>query len=151
MRIKKFISTFFCAGFGVGFSPYFPGTLASFTILPVCWFLKENFSTQFFVLTVCVYILICFFLLKIILIDKNNMDPKYVVCDEHIGQAIAIIFCNQKVLEYFIAFLLFRILDIFKPYPISYFDNLKNVSGVILDDVLAGLIVSLVFLIYHGM
>ena len=79
------------------------------------------------------------------------MDPKYVVCDEHIGQAIAIIFCNQKVLEYFIAFLLFRILDIFKPYPISYFDKLKNVSGVILDDVLAGLIVSLVFLIYHGM
>ena len=41
----------------------------------------------------------------------------------------------------------FSLIDIFKPYPISYFDKLKNVSGVILDDVLAGLIVSLVFLI----
>lgn len=79
------------------------------------------------------------------------MDPKYVVCDEYIGQAIALIFCDQRILDYFIAFLIFRLLDIFKPFPISYFDNIKNRFGVVLDDVVAGLIVTVLFIIYYGL
>ena len=148
---KKYISTFFCSGFGIGYFPFFPGTLASLVILPVCWSIKSNFSNQIFLLIIFLYILASLYFLKFILTNKKNMDPKYVVCDEYIGQAIALIFCNQNILDYVIAFLIFRILDIIKPFPISYFDNMKNISGVILDDFFAGFFVSLMFLSYYGM
>ncbi len=78
------------------------------------------------------------------------MDPKYVVCDEYIGQSIALLFCDEKILDYIIAFLLFRILDILKPFPISYFDNSKTISGVLIDDVIAGIFVALIFLLYYA-
>ena len=44
------------------------------------------------------------FLLKITLLNKKDKDPKYIVCDEYIGQSIALIFCNEKIIDYFIAF-----------------------------------------------
>ena len=80
------------------------------------------------------------FLLKITLLNKRDKDPKYIVCDEYIGQSISLIFCNEKFIDYFLAFFFFRILDIRKPFPISYFDkNHKNYFGIIMDDIMAGL------------
>ena len=151
MAKNKKISTFFCTGFGVGLFPYFPGTIASLIILPICWLIKSNFNIEVFILLIFLYSLISLYFLKFLLLDKNNMDPKYVVCDEYIGQAIALIFCDQRILDYFVAFLIFRLLDIFKPFPISYFDNIKNRLGVVLDDVVAGLIVTVLFMIYYGL
>ena len=81
--------------------------------------------------------------------NLEDKDPKFVVIDEYVGQSIALIFCGQSLLEYFIAFLGFRVLDIFKPYPISYFDNQKNTYGVLMDDIFAGTIVALLYLIYY--
>ncbi len=147
--IKK-ISIFFCSGFGVGRFPIIPGTLASLAILPVIWFIKQNYSTQILICGIVIYYLLSYFFLKKILKDSKNKDPSYVVCDEYIGQSIALIFCEQKLIDYIISFLLFRILDIKKPFPINYFDNQKSISGVLLDDVIAGLIVAILFVIYYG-
>ena len=146
--IKKF-SIFFCTGFGVGFFPFFPGTIASLIILPVIWFVKMNFSLEILILGIVLYYVFSMFFLKITLLNKTNRDPKYIVCDEYIGQSIALIFCNEEFIDYFFAFFFFRILDIGKPFPISYFDNKKSVSSVIIDDVIAGSIVATVFFIYH--
>ena len=44
------------------------------------------------------------FLLKITLLNKRDKDPKYIVCDEYIGQSISLIFCNEKIIDYFLAF-----------------------------------------------
>ena len=52
-----------------------------------------------------------------------------------------------------LAFIFFRIFDIWKPFPISYFDkNIKNGFGIVLDDVIAGIfaIIPALFLIYLG-
>ena len=89
------------------------------------------------------------FLLKITLLNKSDKDPKYIVCDEYIGQSISLIFCNEKIIDYFVAFFLFRVLDIRKPFPISHFDNKKSVSSVFIDDIIAGLIVATIFFIYY--
>ena len=78
------------------------------------------------------------------------MDPSYIVCDEYIGQSLALMFCNQNIFDYFMAFLIFRILDVLKPFPINYIDNLKTTSSVLLDDILAGLITACCFFIYNG-
>ena len=146
--IKKF-SLFFCTGFGIGFFPFFPGTIASLAILPVVWSVKLNFTLEIFILGMILYFAVSMFLLKIVLLNKRDKDPKYIVCDEYIGQSISLIFCNEKILDYFLAFFLFRVLDIRKPFPISHFDNKKSVSNVFIDDIIAGLIVATIFFIYY--
>ena len=91
--------------------------------------------------------------------DNTNKDPKEVVIDEFIGQSIPI--CLYEIAHseptsparvltfYFIMFILFRIFDIAKPYPISYYDNnFKNSFGVIMDDVCAGLYVVAILVLY---
>ena len=56
---------------------------------------------------------------------------------------------NQVLIFYFIMFILFRIFDILKPYPVSYYDkNFKNSFGVIMDDVCAGLYVVVLLVLY---
>ena len=146
--IKKF-PLFFCTGFGIGYFPFFPGTLASFVILPVVWFVKLNFSLEILIFGIILYYALSMYLLKITLLNKKDKDPKYVVCDEYIGQSISLIFCNEKIIDYFLAFVFFRVLDIRKPFPISYFDNKKSISSVFIDDIIAGLIVATFFFIYY--
>ena len=89
----------------------------------------------------------------------DNKDPKEIVIDEFIGQSIPICLyeiahvgtkeTSQVLTFYFIMFILFRIFDIVKPYPVSYYDkNYKNSFGVIMDDVCAGLYVVAVLVLY---
>ena len=145
---KKF-PLFFCTGFGIGFFPLFPGTIASLAILPVIWFVKLNFSLEILILGIILYFALSMFFLRVTLLNKRDKDPKYIVCDEYIGQSISLIFCNEKIIDYFVAFFLFRVLDIRKPFPISHFDNKKSVSSVLIDDIIAGLIVATIFFIYY--
>ena len=89
----------------------------------------------------------------------DNKDPNEVVIDEFIGQSIPICLyeiahegtkeITQVLTFYFIMFILFRIFDIVKPYPVSYYDkNFKNSFGVVMDDVCAGLYVVAVLVLY---
>ena len=97
--------------------------------------------------------------------DKDTLfvvgvkDPKEVVIDEFIGQSIPICLyeiahqevknTNEVLTFYFIMFILFRIFDILKPYPVNYYDkNFKNGFGVVMDDVCAGLYVVAVLVLY---
>ena len=113
------------------------------------WFVKSNFSLETLIFGIILYYALSIFLLKITLLNIEDKDPKYIVCDEYIGQSISLIFCDEKILDYFAAFFLFRLLDIRKPFPISHFDNKKSVSSVLIDDIIAGLIVATIFFIYY--
>ena len=87
-------------------------------------------------------------------VSEENKDPKEVIIDEFIGQSIPIYLyeishgtqktSDEAIIFYGICFVLFRIFDILKPFPVNYFDkNYKNSFGVIMDDVCAGLYVVL--------
>ena len=144
MNTKK-ISYNFSTSFGVGNSKLFPGTLASLITLPIVWLIKYFFSLNFFLIVLLFYSIISYFLIKICIKNSPNKDPSYIVADEHIGQSISLIFCDQEIIDYLIAFFLFRFFDIVKPFPINLVDNkVKNAFGVILDDVLAGLFVCII-------
>ena len=86
--------------------------------------------------------------------DSKNKDPGEIIIDEFIGQSIPLYLYeishgtekspNEAIIFYGICFVLFRYFDIFKPFPVSFFDkNFKNSFGVIMDDVCAGLYVVL--------
>ena len=144
MNIEK-VSYYFSTSFGVGNTKFFPGTLASLVTLPFVWLLKEFFSLDFFLITLFFYSLTSYFLIKTCIKKTTNKDPKYIVADEHIGQSISLIFCEQEIVDYLLALCLFRFFDIVKPFPINLVDNkVKNAFGVILDDVLAGLFVCII-------
>jgi len=112
----------------------------------------------FFLLIINLVILI----FSIYLIDSlksffSNIDAKEIVIDEFIGQSIPILSfysflekenINMFIIVAFASFVLFRIFDIFKPYPINLIDQkLKNGFGVMLDDMIAGIFSSILALI----
>ena len=141
------ISRLFCTGLGIGNFPFFPGTLASLSILPLVWFFKLNFGTNYFLIFLVFYFLISLILIKICLKKEKEKDPSYIVIDEHIGQSVTLLFCNETIESYLLAFFLFRFFDILKPFPISYFDSINNSFGIIADDIAAGLIAGLILLV----
>jgi phosphatidylglycerophosphatase A len=71
--------------------------------------------------------------------ESGREDPGHVVIDEVAGQLIALIFCPPDWAHVILAFLLFRLFDILKPPPIRQLERLPAGTGIMLDDVAAGL------------
>ena len=151
--LKK-INSLFVTMFGIGKLPKIPGSYASLATVILLYILFHIFSVPadtFLFFLVAIFI-ISLFAVNLFIKDLSNKDPKEVVIDEFIGQSIPICLYEIAHVEqtdparvltfYFIMFILFRIFDIAKPYPVSYYDkNFKNSFGVIMDDVCAGLYV----------
>ena len=147
--------------FGIGKLKKIPGSYASLatTIFLFLLFHILNLSPNTVLIGVIIIFLISLYAVNIFTQDLENKDPKEVVIDEFIGQSIPICLYEiahegsretiQVLTFYFIMFILFRIFDITKPYPVSYYDkNFKNSFGVIMDDVCAGLYVVAVLVLY---
>ena len=147
--------------FGIGKLKKIPGSYASLatTIFLFLLFHILNLSPNTVLIGVIIIFLISLYAVNIFTQDLENKDPKEVVIDEFIGQSIPI--CLYEIAHkeatdparvltfYFIMFILFRIFDIAKPYPVSYYDkNFKNSFGVIMDDICAGLYVVAILVFY---
>ena len=155
------INFLFVTLFGIGKIKKIPGSIASLvtTLFLFFSFYVLNFSPEIVLISVIIIFFISLYAVNIFIKDLNNKDPKEVVIDEFIGQSIPICLyeiahnmpkeTDQILKFYFIMFILFRIFDIVKPYPASYYDkNFKNSFGVIMDDVTAGLYVVAVLVLY---
>ena len=147
--------------FGIGKLKKIPGSYASLITTFFLFFLFHilKFSPNIVLIVIIIIFLISLYAVNIFIKDLDNKDPKEVVIDEFIGQSIPICLyeiahegtreINQIMTFYFIMFILFRIFDITKPYPVSYYDkNFKNSFGVVMDDVCAGLYVVAVLVLY---
>ena len=84
--------------------------------------------------------------INIYLRNENKDDPSEVVVDEFIGQSLPLIFLF--VYEVLLAFSSFRLFDIFKIYPVNKVENIKGATGVIMDDVVAGIYSLIIIMIY---
>ena len=155
------INFLFVTLFGIGKIKLIPGSFASLATTFFLFFLFHifNISPNIVLISVIIIFFISLYSVNIFIKDMDNKDPKEVVIDEFIGQSIPICLyeiahegvkeTNQVLTFYFIMFILFRIFDIVKPYPVSYYDrNFKNSFGVIMDDVAAGLYVVAVLVLY---
>ena len=147
--------------FGIGKIKKIPGSIASLATTIFLFLLLHmlKIPANFILVFVIIIFFISLYAVNIFIKDLDNKDPKEVVIDEFIGQSIPICLyeiahegskeTSQVLTSYFIMFILFRIFDIVKPYPISYYDkNFKNSFGVIMDDVAAGLYVVAVLVLY---
>ena len=154
--------TWFAIGFGSGLSPFIPGTAGSLLAIFIFYLLIIPFLRPYayiFILTVYVLLVIASFFFGLYLYKKTmaaEKDAKIFVWDEFVGMWIASF--PLVVFESFwpwiiFSFVLFRIFDIWKPQPVSYFDKLDSPYGVMMDDAIAGLISALIltiaFLIFY--
>ena len=155
------INFFFVTLFGIGKIKKIPGSFASLATTLFLFFLFHtlNVSPNMVLFSIIVIFFISLYAVNIFIKDLPNKDPKEIVIDEFIGQSIPICLyevahdmqkeTGQVLKFYFIMFILFRIFDIAKPFPVSYYDkNFKNSFGIIMDDVCAGLYVVLVLVLY---
>ena len=141
--------TWFAVGFGSGLSPLIPGTAGSLLASLIFYFLIVPFLRPFayiFILCIYVFLVVTSFFFGLYLYKKtmsNEKDAKIFVWDEFVGMWVATF--PLVAFESFwpwiiVSFILFRFFDIWKPQPISYFDKLDSPYGVMMDDVIAGLI-----------
>ena len=155
------INFLFVTLFGIGKIKKIPGSFASLATTIFLFFLFHilNFSPNIVLFSIIIIFFISLYAVNIFIKNLTNKDPKEVVIDEFIGQSIPICLyeiahnmpkeTDQVLTSYFIIFILFRIFDIVKPYPVSYYDkNFKNSFGVIMDDVCAGLYVVAILVLY---
>jgi len=155
------INFLFVTLFGIGKIKKIPGSFASLATTLFLFFLFHtlNVSPNMVLFSIIIIFFISLYAVSIFIKNLPNKDPKEIVIDEFIGQSIPICLyevahdmqkeTGQVLKFYFIMFILFRIFDIAKPFPVSYYDkNFKNSFGVIMDDVCAGLYVVLVLVLY---
>ena len=147
--------------FGIGKLKKIPGSYASLATTIFLFFLFHilNIPPNIILILLIIIFFISLYAVEIFIKDLKNKDPNEVVIDEFIGQSIPICLyevahqepkqIDQVLTFYFVMFILFRVFDIAKPYPVSYYDkNFKNSFGVIMDDVCAGLYVVAVLVLY---
>ena len=155
------INFLFVTLFGIGKIKKIPGSIASLVTTLFLFFLFHflNVSPNIILISVIIVFFMSLYAVNIFIKNLDNKDPQEVVIDEFIGQSIPICLyeiahggsneTSQILTFYFIMFILFRIFDITKPYPVNYYDkNFKNSFGVIMDDVCAGLYVVAVLVLY---
>jgi len=126
--------------FGIGFLPI-PGTIGSLITI-ITYYLFNNYLNIIFFIFFIIFVFFysIFFLNKTLNKSFVSSDPKEIVIDEFIGQSIPLLICENNFFLIILSFLLFRLFDITKPWPASYFDlKIKNATGVIMDDIIAGL------------
>lgn len=133
-------------GFGIGWIPYAPGTIASLVIVLLFWFVTPVPDSLTAPLVLHYAIIFLLFIGARITIGSvikkyGPYDAPCIVLDEFLGMAIALFLVPRIWWLYVVAFVVFRIFDIVKPWPISWVEKkVRGVYGVILDDVIAAAI-----------
>ncbi|HKL12229.1 MAG TPA: phosphatidylglycerophosphatase A [Halanaerobiales bacterium] len=143
-EIKKKITEIIASCFYIGYIPGAPGTYGSlFALLLISQF---NFLTK----NISVVIFIIFGLIFSTLMEKQTgkKDDQRIVIDEFVGMLITFYFVKPNFAYLIIGFILFRLYDIYKPYPIKKIQNLPSGWGIMLDDILAGVYARIVLHIF---
>jgi phosphatidylglycerophosphatase A len=136
--IHKIVISFFY----VGYVKYAPGTVSSLLMLIIFFFIPNNIITQFiFLFSV---FLIGFCLCYYHSLKSAIKDPSFIVIDEVAGMSLSLFMVPKELYLYVLAFILFRIFDIYKPLVIDKSQKFNFGIGIMLDDLLAGLFTSII-------
>ena len=148
MNLKQKIADFLASGFYVGKIPFAPGTIGTLVAIPIMFIYWNKGVGAQLLITLSVFF-IGLWASTVIVGDtsegeKSKIDPDFVVIDEIAGYMVAMLGVPFEPLYLAIAFVLFRIYDIFKPPPIKWFENLPSGLGIMADDIVAGVYVLII-------
>ena len=125
---------------GIGLLPGAPGSWASLAALPAAWLLLEHLGPlALAAAAILVFALGCWASAAVIR-RTGEEDPGPVVIDEVAGQLAALLPAATELWQFALGFVLFRIADIAKPWPVSWADRrVKGGLGVMADDAIAAI------------
>ena len=143
MKLREDAVMFLATGFYIGNIPFAPGTFGSLIGLPL-GFALAGISLAPAVLCTLLFIFFAVYIADVAekLLQRN--DPGCIVIDEIAGMLVALVGLPFNPITVVIGFIIFRILDILKPFPIRDLDKrVPGGLGVVADDVAAGIITNL--------
>ena len=144
---KKF-NLLFLTLFNIGKIKKAPGTVASLITCLLFLLLINIFNISIIFLFTLGVFAYSFVAINNSFDEFSSNDPQEIVIDEFVGQMLPLLampiyetlYLLPKIYYCIPAFLLFRLFDITKPYPVSYVDkNVKGAIGIMLDDIFAGI------------
>ncbi|PKN77597.1 MAG: phosphatidylglycerophosphatase A [Candidatus Cloacimonetes bacterium HGW-Cloacimonetes-1] len=142
MTKRLTFSTFIGSLFGIGFIPFAPGTFGTLFAVIIYWFIPESVFT----IPNAAYYFGGLAILSVIsaLISTSaekilGKDAGTIVIDELCGYFVTVALLPKTIPVLIYSFILFRVFDIAKPFPIKQSQNIKAGWGVTVDDLLAGI------------
>ena len=139
MKLRERAVLFVATGFFIGNLPFAPGTFGSLIGLPLCFLLSR---LDLLKSLICILIFILFAMGIASAAEKiiKQRDPGQIVIDEIAGLMVTLAGLPFNLKTALAGFIIFRVFDILKPFPIRMLDrNLGGGSGIVLDDVMAGI------------
>lgn len=127
----------FGSGFYSGYFPFAPGTIGSIFALTI--YLIPGMENPTIMLGLISLFTIIGLRVGTTFEKVYGKDPKQCTIDEFVGMWIALLFVPKYILYILFAFVVWRILDIVKPFPVNIIQKLKGGWGIMLDDIIAGL------------
>ena len=135
---------FLAFGFGSGAMPFAPGTFGTLVAVPVYLFMRPLDLWLYLLITLLLGI-VGVYLCHVTARDLGVHDHSGIVWDEIVGYLITMIAAPPGWHMIVLGFILFRLFDILKPWPIGWVDRrVQGGVGIMLDDVLAGIFAALV-------
>jgi phosphatidylglycerophosphatase A len=125
---------------GTGLLPWAPGTFASLAALPLAWLLMAAGGIWLLLAATLAVFLLGLWAAERYMAAVGIHDPTAVVIDEIAGQWLTLCVAALEPLAYVAGFVLFRVFDVLKPWPVSWLDRrVGGGFGVMIDDVGAAL------------
>lgn len=138
------LAEFIATGFFVGKIPLAPGTLGTLLGIPLVLILLTK---KLLLGAIVVLFILGWVSAQRVIQKKGNPDPEEVVIDEIVGYMASFLFVEPTYKTIVLAFILFRVIDIFKPFPVSLFEKFPGALGVMADDLAGGVLTSLILFI----
>ncbi len=144
-KLSIFIST--C--FGTGYFPVAPGTFGSLFALCFYWLIPESVLSMYgeywyLSLTGVAFISVIGTISAFEAEKSLGHDDKRIIIDEFAGYYLSVILLPKSLFVMIAGFVLFRIFDILKPYPINKIQDLRGGYGIMADDLLAGFVSNII-------
>jgi phosphatidylglycerophosphatase A len=123
---------------GVGRIPVVPGTFGTLAAVPLAWLAAVTSGPLLFGCVLAAVALLGTWAAGVVEQEEGSSDPSMVVVDEVAGFLATVAFLPPSLLTYLAAFLLFRVLDITKPFPARRAEKFHGGLGIMADDLIVG-------------
>lgn len=137
--------------FGAGLLPKAPGTWGSLAALPFAWAIHAHLGQGWLAAGAVLLFAVGVWAAERYRRHDGVQDPQAVVVDEVVGQWLVLaVLPHPELWSYAIGFALFRLFDVWKPWPVSWADrHVKGGLGIMLDDALAAAYGALLLFLAH--
>jgi phosphatidylglycerophosphatase A len=124
--------------FGAGLLPVTPGSWGSLAALPIAWVIEHFCGAPGLAIAAAIVFLAGWWAAATVAKASGIADPGAIVVDEVAAQWLVLLVASRDPVAWALAFVLFRIFDIWKPWPVRWADrHIHGGFGIMLDDLLA--------------